>query len=693
MIRLRGISSVVFTGMLIALAMCLVGCGKKETGQPNVMLIILDTTRADALSCYGWEDGQTDRMDELSRRGMIFEDAVSHNPFTLGSIATILSSLEPDLHGIKGNTGYRLAPGAETLAEVFRANGYATAAFVSASVVDGETGLEQGFDIYDDDFSMLYPIYDSQYLPLQEERMGTERRGDETVRRSVKWLEEDRPLDRSFFLLVHLFDPHQPYDPPPPFQKRFLSMPYAGEVAFSDSLVGVLLDALEDQGLEKSTVVSLVGDHGEAFREHNEVTHGFLLYETTLRVPWILAGPGVPKGRAVGPVGLVDVAPTLLASCGIPLPPSLQGESLLDEVRPGGGAVRLETSGIYQETYFPRITHNWSELIGWRKGPWKYIRGPRSELFNLDSDPDETVNLLETEKARAEELSRELDAYLKRESPYRITDAVTTPDKEKLEKLRSLGYVGGGPDSEIEGAGWDIGLPDPKDAIIPWNRKQEAMAFYRVALSSFHAGDFGESLRWADKAIQADSTHYDALFLRCRSLAAQERHAEAVRHFGSLLALRPDDVAAWNGMGISLDKLGQWQKAMRAFETAVSIDADSPEANYNLGSLLARRGRLEDVVPYYERVRELVPDDVPLKADLARIYLQLKQTDRASEVLQEAYAVDPKNPGTLLLLGRLHIEKGDVSKGREVLREFLKQHPRRPEAGDVRRLLESLEEG
>jgi tetratricopeptide (TPR) repeat protein len=503
-------------------------------------------------------------------------------------------------------------------------------------------------------------------------------------------LREDRSADRPFFLLIHLFDSHQPYDPPPPIQERFLRQPYAGEVVFTDSLVGLLLDELKDQGLDKNTVVSIVGDHGEAFREHNEATHGFLLYETTLHVPWILAGPGIPSARAQGPVGLVNVAPTLLASCGLPFPTSHQGANLLDQVKGSGRAVQLQESGIYLETYLSRLTHKWSELLGWRKGEWKYVRGPRSELFNLDSDPEEQENLFESEAEKAEELSNELDEYLRRENAYRLKDVVTSPDEKTRERLESLGYVGGASDADMARPGWEVGLPDPRDAIVFWNRRQEAKAFYRIALSSFHGGNFEESLKWADNAILADSTHMDALLLRCKSLAALERYEEAVQHYGALLQRRPDDESAWIGMGIALDLLGRWEKAKTAFESALLVNVDSPEANFNLASLLARRQRFIDAAPYYERVRELEPENVPIRADLARIYLRLNQSDHALEILEEAYELDPAHPGTLLLLGSLHLEKGDSSRGREILEKFLSLHPDRPEVAEVRKALEDL---
>ncbi|MBD3337167.1 MAG: sulfatase-like hydrolase/transferase, partial [Candidatus Eisenbacteria bacterium] len=353
----------IFAGAALCLAAAwltfLAGCGG-GTGQPNAVLIILDTTRADALGVYGSQTARTPNLDRLARTGLLFRETTAQNPYTMGSIATIFTSLGPEVHRIRSNSGFKLDEAALTIAEVFRDAGYATAGFVSAFPVKSETGLAQGFAVYDDDLSMEFPVYDPQFLPVQESRRGAERRGDVTVERALRWLEGSRPRNKPFFLMVHLFDPHQPYDPPPPYDEMFLGNPYAGEIAFSDALVGRILDQLDERDLTSSTFVAVVSDHGEAFGEHNEFTHGFLLYETTLHVPWILAGPGVPPGVVTGTTALMDVAPTLLAACGLTPPATSQGLDLLTPLSaPGQEVWEAPSRGIYCDTYFPRLTHKW----------------------------------------------------------------------------------------------------------------------------------------------------------------------------------------------------------------------------------------------------------------------------------------------------------------------------------------------
>ena len=688
----RALRAGAYVGLGLAAAVMGIAAGcETAQGGYNAVLVILDTTRWDAVGCYREEGGVgiSPHLDRLAARGVRFTEAEAQNPYTLGSVATILTSLDPDLHGLKANSGFRLDPQAVTLAEVFRDAGYRTGGFVSAFPLRKASGLDQGFDVYDDDFSMVYPVYDAQYVPIQEERRGAERRGDETLRRAAAWL-EGQPKNAPFFLLVHLYDPHQPYDPPPPFLERHPGKPYEGEVAFADSLVGRLLQVLEERSLSEKTVVSVVADHGEGFREHNEVGHGFLLYETTLRVPWILAGPGIPRAEVEGPVPIVDVAPTLLSACGLEVPPAYKGTDHAGRVT-AEGTIAADRGAFYQETYYPRTTHRWSELLGWRKGQWKYIRGPRTELFDLSLDPPELNNVAERESLKTAALASELDAYLARSGAQRLTPIAETPDEETLEKLRSLGYTGGAAaDAKDLTPGWELGLADPRDAVIGWNRGQDARAFYRLSLMHYEAARYAEALRWADQAILADTTHLDAVYMRCKSLESLGRLDEAIQHYGALLALRPEDVASWIGLGIALDRTGAPDKAQAAFAAAVRLDPSSPDANFNLGSFLARRERPAEAVPYYEAVRALLPSDVALRGDLARIYLALGRGEEAESVLEEARAIDPDEPSVLLLLGMLDLEKGRTEEGRGHLERFLKLHPGRPEAAEVRRVLGSL---
>ncbi|MEZ4648302.1 MAG: sulfatase, partial [Candidatus Eisenbacteria bacterium] len=319
--------------MIVGLFVAGAGCGG-DAPPPNVLLVILDTTRADVLSPYGGR-AEMGTLDELAGRGVVFESVTTHNPFTLGSIATILTSLGPDLHGIKGHSGFALSPDAVTLAETLGAAGYESAAFVSAVPLRADTGIGQGYAHFDDDLTGNYAVYQAQFQAVQSGLQGIQRRGAETTRAAMAWLKETRDPSRPFFLTVHLYDPHEPYDPVPTFLQAYPDNPYIAEVASTDVMIRQLLTAIGEAGALGNTIVSVVADHGEAFQEHDEVGHGAFLYETTMRVPWILSGPGVPHCRAEGLARLVDVAPTLLSLCGVPAPPSFEGVDLMAEITQG----------------------------------------------------------------------------------------------------------------------------------------------------------------------------------------------------------------------------------------------------------------------------------------------------------------------------------------------------------------------
>lgn len=670
----------------------LLAAGCSRSSSPNAVLIILDTTRTDALGCYGGSVARTPNVDRMAAEGAIFADARAHNPFTLGSIATMLTSLTPAIHGLRANSGYRLSQKALTLAEVFQDAGYATAAFVSAIPISREAGLDQGFDVYDDDFSTEYPIYDKQYGPLQEALQGAQRRGDETTRRALDWL-HSQPKNRPFFLMVHLFDPHAPYDPPPPFGDRFGPLRYAGEVAFADSQVGLLLDALERKGLMDRTVIALVGDHGEAFGEHGEAGHGFLIYQSTMQVPWILLGQGIPKVRVRGTAAMLDTAPTLLGACGLSIPESYEGMNLYPILASAPESIEIPERGIYMDTYFARHYHDWSELLGWSSGEWKYIRGPKPELFNLGHDPDELTNLHDRETETVQRLSADLDSYLQRIAPRRLMALAGAPDEATLEKLKSLGYAGGArPGEEFTTPGWVLNLPDPKDAIVEWNRRQESMAFFRLGLVSLQEGDFEKALEWADKSLHLNPGQLDASYLRCRALYGLGREREALPTYETLLKEHPEDPEIWFGYGMALHKLDRWEEARSAYARVLDIEPDHLQANINMGLVLVQQKKYEEALDCYERIRRLDPESEQL-VDLARVYLLLNRFDDGKAVLEEILARDGRNQEALYILGLLLLEMGDSLEARTVLREYVKYHPDTPHAADVRQALRSLEGG
>ena len=410
----------------------------------RVVLISVDTLRADHVGCYGASRAHTPTLDAVARRGVRFDAAVSPAPPTLPSHATLLTGLDPPQHGVRDNSVFSLAEEIPTLAERFREAGFATAAFVGAMVLDRRHGLARGFDVYGD--RMGVQRSGKANLPYPE------RRAEAVVDEALAWMATG---PERFFLWVHLYDPHVPYQPPPGFRAAFPDSPYDGEIAYADAQLARLLAALERGGPADRTLLVVTSDHGESLGEHGFTTHGYSIYEATQRVPLLMRGPGLPAGRVVTePVGLTDIAPTLLEVAGLDPLATTSGEAL-DRVIAGDMGGRV----AYMETLAPQLQFGWSPLRGVRTRRHRYVRAPRPELYDLGEDPRESRNLA----GSLPDLVAELDGALQeRLGGERAVEPVALLSEEERARLESLGYavasVGGDPTRP--GA---VGGRDPKD--------------------------------------------------------------------------------------------------------------------------------------------------------------------------------------------------------------------------------------
>jgi len=432
-------------GALLLVAAATAGCGRRAPEVRGVVLISLDTTRADHLSCYGFPHATTPHVDLLAARGVRFEHVVSPVPITLPAHASMLTGLEPPEHGVHDNMNYRLGDGVTTLAERLRDAGFATGGFVSAFVLERRFGLAQGFGTYDDRFEGSGRRTD----------FGVERPGAETARRAVAWLKAH--AGGRFFLFVHLYEPHEPYEPPEPFSSRFADDPYSGEIAAADEAAGRVLAALDELGLTERTLVMVVGDHGEMLGEHGERTHTYFLYQGAVEVPWVVAGPGIPGPRTVTErVGLVDLVPTVCGLLGLEPPPGVAGRDLSRWLR-GRAPAAPGPRAYYLESVTP-TRYGANPLLGIVDGRWKYLRTTRPELYDLTADPGETRNLFDPRRPEVRRLQRELAARLGR----RGASGHAASDREAVAKLRSLGYLGGGVRDDLR---VEPGRADPKDLI------------------------------------------------------------------------------------------------------------------------------------------------------------------------------------------------------------------------------------
>jgi arylsulfatase A-like enzyme len=456
-------------GMALGLAVALIPVGKSRAGglleanPPDVILVTIDTLRADHVGCYGYALAQTPTIDALARSGVRFTRAYTPVPITLPAHGSLLTGTFPMATGMHDFTTNKAPANSATLARILRDHGYTTAAFIGSAVLDSRFGLNQGFDIYFDhfDFSQLRM---SNFDEL-------ERRGDQVVDEVLSWLKLDprRPL----FLWVHLYDPHYPYTPPEPYASRFRNSLYDGEIAFADAQLGRLFSYLRERGEYDNALIVLASDHGEGLGEHGEKTHGFFIYNSTLHVPLIFKVPGARPRVVEEEVSLVDVLPTLLQALKLPVPPAVQGRSLLSAImgRPSGAA-----SNLYAETYLPLLHFHWSQLRSLQSKGWKFIEAPQPELYEVRRDTEERNNLFKRQGARAHEMRERLYALLRRYTPPAGPEpqrALTDP--ALYERLRSLGYVAVSPGTYAQPSGKP--LADPKDRIQTYELVSEAMTY------------------------------------------------------------------------------------------------------------------------------------------------------------------------------------------------------------------------
>jgi arylsulfatase A-like enzyme/Flp pilus assembly protein TadD len=614
---------------------------------PNVVVVTIDTLRADHLACYGYDRIKTPNIDQLAKTGVRFANALTPVPITLPAHTALMTGQYPMATGIHDFSGNKLASGGMTLARVLKAHGYSTAAFIGSAALDSRFGLNQGFDTYYDHFNLGH----SREIHLDE----IERRGDQVVDLALKWLESHR--QRPFFIWVHLYDPHAPYDPPQPYARLYRGHPYDGEIAFADAQVGRLFDYLKRQHLYERSLVVLASDHGESLGEHGEKTHGFFIYNATLHVALIMRIPGDPPRVVPQGVSLVDVLPTVLQALRISRPASVQGQSLLSLMmgRQSGSA-----TGQYAENYAPLIHFGWNRLLSLEWRGMKYIETTRPELYDLKSDPQELHNLFSTHQALAHEMNERLQDLIRRYTPASKSSAATRQltDPSLLASLRSLGYaavsVANLPQADTRN------LPDPKDRVQAYNLVGEALV-------DKQRGRYEESLR---KLTEAEKTAPETLTIRF--LAAQNElevkdYVRAAEGFQYVVDRSPSDGAVVYYLGVAQLGSGNVDGAEGSFNRALEIDPHNFSAAYNLGVAYSRQKRVDDAIRAFDRAVEILPEYAEAHEALGEIYLYLQRPNDAARELERAVAADPKMAKAHYELGRAYQALGLEEKAQ---REF-----------------------
>jgi len=557
----------------------------------SVLLITLDTTRADRLGCYGYSQAQTPVLDRLAEQGVLFERAYAPVPLTLPSHASMLTGLYPPEHGLHNNGQGALPQSLPTLATQLQAAGYETGAFVAAFVLDHKFGLQRGFETYNDDLSQADPSLHGHHQY---------RDASLVIDAALNWL---RPRSRKpFFCWVHLFDAHYPYmTHEDRYGDQFVERPYDAELAYVDEQIGRLLLTLKESGALEYTIIVVVGDHGESLGEHGELAHSMTIYDATLRVPLLVVSPGEskPGHRVAEPVSLVDLTPTLLDLLGLRPLPQVSGRSL----RPALRGESLTAVPCYAETDEPYHAGHWSPLRGLITGPWKYIRSPRAELYNLLTDPHEIQNLADESPEQIQELEEELTAWEARMN-QRLADNVVLSEQERR-ALSGLGYASS-PATTGEN---ERPLRDVKDMLPYFNKLNDAVAM-------MDAGRYDLAEPVLREVLGADDEYFTAHGELGRCLLKQNKVPEAVQSLRRSLELEPGSEGVQSMLGAALYLQGDYASAVEALELAIRLDPDLYQNHFNLGMTLEKLGRPDEAIPHYENSLELSPDSVPARQRL-----------------------------------------------------------------------------
>lgn len=647
-------------------------------GDLNVLLITLDTTRADRLGCYGASGVETPNLDALAARGTLFERAISPVPLTLPAHTSLMTGELPAMHGVRDNGGFRVGPEKVTLAEVLAAQGWATGGFVSAYVLDHRWGIAQGFNTYYDDFDLA---------KFKTMSMGDiQRRGDVTVEHALQWIGE-RGAREKFFAWVHLYDPHSPYDPPEPFATRYKGHPYNGEIAWTDELVGRLLEGLKARGLTERTLVAVIADHGESLGEHGEHGHGFFLYEPTTHVPLLLAGPyaGLAGRRIASVVRNIDLAPTLLDLLGVGGSGSSggSGERLVGQ---GRSLVPLLSQSApadnppgYSEAFYSRFHYGWSELRSIRTKQWHFIEAPKPELYDLTADPGELKNLAADDRRTVAELrgrlaalDREVDAAIEKERtahPAGSKSGAGAPveeDEETLRKLAALGYVGSMGDAAAGKSFRE--LPDPKDRLDVYNLMNQA----REQLS---AGKSDEAIATYTQVLARDGQVIDAWFGRGNAKFQKQQWAAAAEDFRQTLARRPDHDYAMIGLADTLVATGRIDDAVLGYRKFLDQDPDNGQISYRLAQVLLDAARDEEAERWFARTLEIEPGTARAEVGRAVVAFRKKDFGGSEAALVRALAIDPKARHARYNLALVKESEGDLPGADAAYRAEVADYP------------------
>lgn len=650
-----------FLFTVVALAVCAAAVwflliGGTDRGEiRNVVLISIDTCRADRLSCYGYPRKTTPNIDVLAKEGILFENVISPIPLTLPSHCSMLTGTTPVYHGVHDNQGYRLSEKDVTLAEILKEKGFRTGAVISAFVLDSCFGLGQGFDTYDDQF-------DEEFNALGI----VERRGLETSQHANTWLENNK--DEPFFLFLHYFDPHRLWEAPEPFASQYMTDPYAGEISYVDYCIGQVIDKLKSLGLYDSTLIIVTADHGEGLMEHGESTHGYFIYQGTVKVPLIFKVPGISGGiRITDTAGLVDIVPTVCSLLNIQQPDRIQGRDLCRYFSNNG---KSENETVYFcESLLPTV-YNCNPIIGIVKGYWKYIKSSDLELYDLSKDPGEHNNLINQLPQRRRIMDDHLKIILENDVRPDKGDSKLTLDQETRKRLESLGYVGS---STInESFEFDEKKENPKDLISFHGLNCKANNFLATK-------EFSRAKEVCRNMLEI-RPEFPRTYKYLGSIAYEEGdNQKADYYFSKYLEFDPDSYEIYNDLGLALLRQGDIDKALIKLEKAIELKPDFSEGYYNLGTAYAYQRKLDEAVHNWNKALILnYYDPATVHVNLAEALIFQGKIDQAIYHWDEALETDPDNTKIMVDLAGALIKKGKLNDAQGHLMKSLDINPNQP---------------
>jgi arylsulfatase A-like enzyme/predicted Zn-dependent protease len=663
----------------------------RTSPRPNIVLITLDTTRADRMGAYGYEQGLTRGFDDFAAQGVLFEQAFAPAPITLPSHVTMLSGLYPPEHGLRMNGSGRLPREIPYLPEILKEHGYETGAFIAAAAVLGsQYDLHRGFDTFDD-----APPAENQ----KPTHHGDSRRdGKEVVDLALAWLK--KRTDRPFFCWIHLYDAHAPNDPREDvYQQRFVSSPYDAGIAWEVEQFARVTAYLKEQNLDDDSVVIIAGDHGEGLDDHLETEHGMLVYNTTLQVPFVFVGPGHCQSglRISSTVSLVDLTPTLLDMLEIPPPDRFNGRSLLGALH----GESLDSRDCYAESETPYSINRWAPLRAVISDGWKYIQTTRPELYDLEHDPGELTNLADSD----EEVLQRMQAALSeiQESFVPVAPQSADVSAKDLATLKTLGYVSGGPSaSGSDDSSASRNLPDIKDflpELATFERAKhlalegkpaEAIPLLEQivqATDRFPAADvqLGECLVQMGRPDEAEAIYRSVLarqpdFARvhamlCQLLVTRGLFEQAEAEYRVLLKRNPDAATVHCELAQVLAQLQRHDDAVAEHQVALRLDPELVVAHVSLGQLLAQARRPVDAARCFEQALTYDPNNVVAHANLLFVLSQMGEYSKAIQHGERAAELDPNGFETRFNLGVLLVSRGYTEKGIAQLSEAQKLRP------------------